>query len=163
MKSRQRKPPQPAAESTSSAPDRPLEPELWFGELARSLGWNPLAGADLRPVVESYARTADAWATANRIALGAALAVAEGQFRVLCQVVEEGLEANADLLRSTNPAKAVPRQAWRAVRGFEVLLENLRELGATVAQSQVEIAETLNRRLAELGEEVEQYAVRLKQ
>lgn len=138
-------------------------PEAWFGELARALGWNPLAGADLGPVLDSYARTADAWATANRIALGAALAVAECQFRVLCQALEEGLAANADLARTADPARALPSQTWRAVRGFDALLENLRELGDTVTRSQVEIADTLNRRLAELGEEVERYVLRLKQ
>jgi phasin family protein len=150
-------------ETDVSAAERPLSPEAWFRELAAALGWNPLVGADIRPVVESCARTADAWTSANRIALGAALAVAECQFRVLCQAMEESVSANADLLSGANPAKALPTQAWRAVRGFDRLLEDLRELGATVARSQLEIADTLNRRLTELGDEVEQYVLRLKQ
>lgn len=138
-------------------------PEHWLGELARALGWNPLSGADLTPVVRSYTRTADSWAAANRIALGAALAVAECQFRVLRQVMEDGLSANASLLRASTPAEALPEQAWRAVRGFERLLENLRELSTTVARSQVEIADTINARMTEMAEEVEDYVHRLKQ
>jgi len=145
------------------APEEQPAPEVWFRELSRALGWNPLVAASLGPVLDSYSRTADAWATANRIALGTALAVAECQFRVVCQALEEGLSANADLLRTAaNPGQAVPSQAWQAVRGFERLLENLRELTATVSRSQVEIADTLNRRLAELTEEVERHVLRLK-
>lgn len=138
-------------------------PEWWFGELTRALGWNPLTGADVGPVLRSCAKTADSWAVANRIALGAALAVAECQFRVLRQVMEDGVSAGASLLRAAPPAEAFPDQAWRAVRGFERLLDNLRELSATVARSQVEIADTLNARMAEMAEEVERYVLRLKQ
>jgi len=150
----------------------PLEPQVraeqtfpqnWFRELAGALGWNPLVGADLRPVVESCARNAEVWVAANRIALGAALAVAECQFRILRQVVDEGLSAQRDLLWSGDPAQEIPNQAWRALRGFDQLLDDLRELGNTVARSQVEVADTLNRRLTQLGDEVEQYVLRLKQ
>ncbi len=144
--------------------EAPTAPESWFGELARALGWNPLVGADLSPVLRSYARTADSWAAANRIALGAALAVAECQFRVLRQVLEDGAAANASLLRTAAaPSEALPDQAWRAVRGFERLLENLQELTATVARSQAEIADAMNARMAEMAEEVEGYVLRLKQ
>jgi len=144
--------------------ESPPAPEAWFGELARALGWNPLVGADLSPVMRSYARTADSWATANRIALGAALAVAECQFRVLRQVMEDGAAANANLLRSAaTPSEALPDQAWRAVRGFERLLENLQDLTATVARSQAEIADAMSARMAEMAEEVEGYVLRLKQ
>jgi phasin family protein len=150
------------ADATSEEP--PADPEAWFGELARALGWNPLVGADLSPVLRSYARTADSWATANRIALGAALAVAECQFRVLRQVLEDGAAANASLLRSAaTPSDALPDQVWRAVRGFERLLENLQDLTGTVARSQAEIADAMSARMAEMAEEVEGYVLRLKQ
>jgi len=148
---------------SEDVPEQTSSPESWFQELAGALGWNPLVGADIGPVVESCARTADAWAAANRIALGAALAVAECQFRILRQAVDEGFTAQRDLLQGGDPAEVIPDQAWRALRGFDRLLDDLRDLGTTVARSQVEIADTLNRRLVKLGEEVEQYALRLKQ
>lgn len=138
-------------------------PEAWFAQLTRALGWNPLGAVDLGPVLESCSRTTDSWVAANRIALGAALAVAECQFRVLCQVMEDSVSAGADLLGADEPGAAVSDPAWQTIRGFERLQENMRGLIGIVARSQAEIADTMTRRLVEMAEEVETHLARLRQ
>lgn len=149
--------PAPAAENPVEWPT----PEVWFRELRKAMGWNPLAWIDLGPVVDSCARMTDSWVASQRIALGAALEVAECQFRMLREVVDEGLATQASLLRGE--AGPPQDQAWRAVHGFERLRENLLELSAIVEKSQGELAEEATRRMAEMTEEVESHLARLRQ
>jgi phasin family protein len=116
---------------------------------------------DMEALLGAYKRNMDTLASANRIALEGAQAVARRQMEIMQQTMAE--------LGETMRALAAPGEAPQAIaakqtellkRAYERAVSNTRELSELIQRSNGEALELLNKRFAEAMDEVKALAAK---
>jgi phasin family protein len=140
-----------------------FDPAKMVDELTRTLKQYNLPGVDMDAVVESQKRNVEALTTANRVAFEGMQAVAKRQAEILQQTMNETSKAVDSLAKAGSPQEMAAKQAEIAKQAFEGALSNMRELAEMVAKANEGAADTINTRISETLDEIQQMALKMKQ
>ena len=129
------------------APFAEMDFTKYFSEL-KVPGFNP------EQLAESYRKNLEAFATASQYAVEGAQAVAKRQAEILRDSFEEYSKLVRGLSAPASAEEAAAKQAEFAKQSFETSLARVRELSEIITKSSNASIEVLNRRVAEMLEEI---------
>jgi len=111
---------------------------------------------DFQALAEAQRRNLEAMATANRVAMEGAQAVARRNMELMQQAMAEMSDAMRSLTAMDgNPASKAAQQAELIKSNYERAVASMKELADLIQKSNGEALEVLNRRFAEALEEVQ--------
>lgn len=129
------------------------EPYFDF-DVTRFMGQMPVPGIDMDAIVGYQKRNIDALAAANRLAFEGMQAIFRRQAEIMRQNMEEVSDAAGRVTQARAPQESLARQAEIAKEVFERNVANMKELAEMTANSNMEVMELINRRIAESLDEV---------
>jgi len=116
---------------------------------------------DMEALLAAYKRNMDTLASANRIALEGAQAVAKRQMEIMQQTMAElGETMRALAAPGEAPQAMAAKQAELLKRAYERAVSNARELSELIQRSNGEALELLNKRFVEAVDEVKALAAK---
>jgi phasin family protein len=119
------------------------------------------AAPDMEALLGAYKRNMDTLASANRIALEGAQAVAKRQMEIMQQTMAELGETMRALAASDEaPQAKAARQAESLKRAYEHAVSNTRELSELIQHANGEALALLNKRFVEAMDEVKALAAK---
>lgn len=125
-----------------------------FMDFTKIAGQFKVPNLDAHALMEIQRKNIEAVTAANRIALEGAQALTRRQAEILRQAWDESTAAVQELTSAGKPEDKLAKQTELAKHGFEVSVANARELAEMSAKSNSEALELINKRIAELLDEV---------
>lgn len=123
-------------------------------EFFRKFGAVGAPAPDLQDLIGAHQRNLEAFASANRIAVEGAQAVARRQTEILQQINTELAEVMQALASAEAPGAKAAKQTELVKHSYERAIANVRELRDLIAQANGEAVELLNRRFLESLDEI---------
>lgn len=135
----------------------------WVGSLCKTFGLSmfPIPGLGLVSLMEMQRRNVDALAAINRVAMLAALEMAESQCRILLETWEQLVSSGLNRLDGGMSSGAVAAQAESVRVASERFLADTQAFSSLVAKTNSEVSTVVMDRLAKMTEEIGQLASRL--
>jgi phasin family protein len=112
-----------------------------------------LPGMDVKGLVDSQSRNAQAVAEANRVSLEGIRSLSERQTAIMRETFDEVRQAFAEIRGADNLEDAANRQSEVARKAMEKGMANMRELTDMVTKSNSDAFEVVNQRMNESLEE----------
>ena len=137
----------------------PQFPEMDFSKFMSEL---KLPTLDVNALTASYRKNVEAMTTAAQVAAEGMQAVVKRQAEILRDQVEEYSRLVREFGTPASAEEAAGKQAELARRSFETALVHLRELTQRIAKANSESLEVLNKRVAEMLEELKAITVTKK-
>ncbi len=110
---------------------------------------------DMGALMDAHRRNLETLSAANRVALEGAQAVARRHMEIMQQSMAELSETIQALATAEGPQAKAAKQAELMKRAYERAVANMRELRDLIQRSNGEALELLNKRFAELLDEVQ--------
>jgi phasin family protein len=123
-------------------------------DITKYVGDLKVPGVDVEAMVSSQRRNIEALTQANRLAFEGVQAVFKRQVEIIRQSVEETARVARELTEASTPQEKAIRQAELTKEAFERALANARELSEIIAKSNSEAFDLLNRRFAQILDEI---------
>lgn len=113
-----------------------------------------LPGFDPQQAMAAQRKNMEAIASANRIAVEGAQAIARRQAEILREAMAEASSVMKQLTEAGAPEERLSKQAEIAKRAFEAAIANMRELAEMGAKAQTDAMEQINGRVTESLDEI---------
>ncbi len=139
-----------------------FDPTKLMGEFTKALGLPQVGGVDVNAIVESQRKNVEALNAANKKALEGFQAVVSREQEILRQTMDETAGAMKALSAAGSPQEATAKQAELLKTAFEKALANMRELAETMAKSNTEALDAVNKRISESLDEIREMALKAK-
>jgi phasin family protein len=123
-------------------------------DISKFIGDFKVPGLDVESVVASQRKNIEALTQANKLAFEGVQAVFKRQVEILRQTLEESSSVAKELVEAGTPQDKAIRQTELAKDAFERALSNSRELSEIIAKSNSEAFELLNKRFAQVLDEI---------
>jgi len=131
-----------------------------FEDFTRYFGEFKLPGLDFEAAAAAYRKNFEAVASASQVVLEGAQEVAKRQAELMREAFDDYGKLLRDLSTPATAEQAATKQTELAKRSFESTLANLSELSQIVAKSSNKSLEVLNKRAAELLDEVKSFTAK---
>lgn len=113
-----------------------------------------IPGIDFTTLAAAQRRNLEALVAANKLALEGAQAIGRRQAEIIRQTIEETVAAAQSVLDKSPPEERAVKQTELAKLAFEKSLNNMHELAELIAKSNREAFDVINKRVAELLDEL---------
>jgi phasin family protein len=125
-------------------------------DISKFLGEMKVPGIDVETLVASQRKNIEALTQANKLAFEGVQAVFKRQVEIIRQAVEEGATIARELVEAGTPQDKAIRQTELTKSAFERALANARELSEIIAKSNGEAFDLLNKRFAQILDELKE-------
>ena len=123
-------------------------------DISKFIGDLKVPGVDVESVVSSQRKNIEALTQANKLAFEGVQAVFKRQVEIIRQSLEEGAAVAKEMVEAGTPQDKAIRQTELAKDTFERALANARELSEIIAKSNSEAFDLLNKRFAQILDEI---------
>ena len=114
-----------------------------------------IPGVDMDAFVAAQKKNLDAMTKANQTAFEGVQAISKRQMELMQTTMEDLQTLAKSAMEGGEPQEKVTKQAEAAKAALEAMIKNMREIAEMASKSNTEAFEHINKRLAELMEEVQ--------